>query len=59
MSLLEACLSTGHMPTPEEAVSDAQKDGRPSWTALELLIACHGALNLHTLLRLQIHSIKE
>ena len=27
MSLLEACLSTGHMPTPEEAVSDAQKDG--------------------------------
>ncbi|CAK0785406.1 hypothetical protein CVIRNUC_008615 [Coccomyxa viridis] len=30
MSLLEACLSTGHMPTPEEAVSDAQKDGAQS-----------------------------
>ena len=29
MSLLEACLSTGHMPTPEEAVSDAQKEGGP------------------------------
>lgn len=27
MCLLEACLSTGHMPTPEQALSEAQKDG--------------------------------
>lgn len=27
MCLVEACLSTGHMPTPEEAVTEAQNDG--------------------------------
>lgn len=30
MCLLEACLSTAHMPTPEEAVTEAQKDGGQS-----------------------------
>ena len=28
MCLLEACLSKGHMPTPEEAVTEAQNDGK-------------------------------
>ena len=27
MCLMEACLSTGHMPTPEEAITEAQNDG--------------------------------
>lgn len=30
MCLLDACLSTAHMPTPEEAVTEAQKDGAQS-----------------------------
>ena len=29
MRLLEACLNNRHMPTPEEAVTEAQNDGEP------------------------------